>query len=731
MRRFLTTSLILLALVVSAAPTAYAQDYGYTSIAPAANTDVAAQANADAATSGQLKAAANTPTDPALGDAGSMFGGVMIWIMSLFAWLVGVAMITLNYAMYYTVITMGDYISHLSAIGVSWRILRDVANIMLIFGFLGAGIATILNVERFGWSTKMLPMLLVGAVFLNFSLFISEAMIDGTNLFATQFYKQINGGVLPTAATVGTEGLSDKIMSQLGLTTIYDVRDPQRAQKVFQGSGSWTIGFMGILLFLVLAFVLFSLAFILVFRFVALIFFLIVSPVGFMGLAIPGMQYRASQWWRNFLDQIIVAPVLMLLLYVALAVITDAQFLSFGGSKDWLGTTTGNIVGFASILLSFLVAMGLLLVVVIKAKAMSAAGAGMATSGAAKLTGFATFGVASLAGRGALGSLGYGLNSRFIQGKAINAQSRFGRGLAKVSSFAGRNLENRTFDVRNAPGAKAFAGAVGGIPGIGGTGVGKVFAGGATVTAAGAINKTREAIKTGAVPFSSEWFRAQQKEYEKAAAEVKRKNNLEGDTNSLDFAKTLKKMSADELSELREIRKGTEAFVKALSPAKYAELQKSDKLLDSEKKNIKDNWEIQFNAANAAATLKNFTTEEIVSLDGDTLAKPSVVSALGPNELDNIMRKGALKQPQRDAIYAQLSSSEVGKEYLQDKEQGGRRGKYWNASAVAASKGTAGEDVRSVPEGGGTPPTPAVGYQRGPGGVILEPISSGGKPRPS
>ena len=50
---------------------------------------------------------------------------VMNSIASMFAWLVTAAMITLNYAVYFTVIKMGEYVQNLTAIGVTWRILRD------------------------------------------------------------------------------------------------------------------------------------------------------------------------------------------------------------------------------------------------------------------------------------------------------------------------------------------------------------------------------------------------------------------------------------------------------------------------------------------------------------------------------------------------------------------------------------------------------------------------------
>ncbi len=421
MRRFLSISLVTLALLMGATgaapvaradtatdsfintqlPTATTQDTSYSLIpasitSPAAAAPPAAIPSVAASTASgttQANTGANTATDP---DLSSGFGAIMAWIMSLFAWLVGVAALTLDYAVYYTVVTMGSYVSHLTAVGVAWRVLRDAANIMLIFGFLMIGITTILNVDWYGKWQKLIPSLLVAAVALNFSLFISEAMIDGTNLIAVQFYQQINGGSLPTMSgsgltglatngvnlNTGNEPISNAIMGQLGLATLYNVNGNQKA---LEGDHTWIIGWMGVLLFIITAFVLFSLAFILIARFVALIFFILLSPVGFMGMALPMMQYRAGQWWDNFLAQIVTAPVLLLLLYVALAIITDANFISgFHASGSWLDTN--NLVGYAGILLSFLVAIGFLLMVVIKAKSMSAFGASWATKTAGKLS---------------------------------------------------------------------------------------------------------------------------------------------------------------------------------------------------------------------------------------------------------------------------------------------------------------------------------------------------------
>jgi hypothetical protein len=370
MKRLLITALFTLALLV-----------GATGSAPLVHASAGAQAGA---VSDAQSAANKNATDP--GSPGAGFATIMQWIMKLFAWLLGIAALALDYSVYYTVINMGAYVNNMAAIGVTWRTLTSIGNIMLIFGFLAIGISTILNTERMGYGKKMLPMLLLAAIFINFSLFFSEAVIDIGNIFATQFFTQINGGVQPSLQTLqnmpfGSEGISNKIMAQVGLQTMYNAG--QVNTKIFNNDNAWIIGFMGIILFIVAAFVFFALAFILIARFIFLVFLIILAPIGFAGLAIPQLAGLAKKWWDALFQQTITAPVLLLLLYIAIAVIADAQFLTgfcpqaAGAVKcDLLGFTSNNFQGLIGMILSFLIAMGLLVGVIIAAGKLSAFGAG-------------------------------------------------------------------------------------------------------------------------------------------------------------------------------------------------------------------------------------------------------------------------------------------------------------------------------------------------------------------
>lgn len=392
----------------------------------------------------------------------SIFVWVMVKIMTLFAWLLGVAMILLDNTVLYTVVYMGTYIKNLSAIGVTWEILRNIGNILLIFGFLAIGIGTILNAEWYG-GKKMIPRLIMGAVLINFSLFMTEAVIDVGNFLATRIYKQINGGVAAggtlgaIAATNTTQGtgiiagissmastvsspvnepITSKIMNQLGLQRLYgDALDGNK--QLLTENNTSLVAFFGVLLFIILSFVMFFLSFIFITRFVYLIYAIIVAPVGVVGYIMPNFQAFGSKWLHDLFMQSMTAPVMLLLLYVALRIITDASFLGFGGSPDYTGFVQDkngnfNLSGFANVLISFFVAIGSLLAVVYGTKRFGAFGAQWAS----KTAGNISFGLPAWVGR-ATGGWAADRLARYVRTSGFGSTKTGDialRGLDKVAS---------------------------------------------------------------------------------------------------------------------------------------------------------------------------------------------------------------------------------------------------------------------------------------------------------
>lgn len=665
MRKFFIASFFSLTLLAGAAgtfvPTATYAQTPAADPAPAADT---AQNPAPAAPgTGESKPMAAGKDDD------ESFSGLMTTIMSMFAWLLGIAATTLNYSVYYTVIIMGKLLNGtggLSAIGVTWQVLRDIGNIVLIFGFIAVGISTILNTSVYG-AKQMLPKLLIVAVFLNFSLFISMAVIDVGNIFATEIYTQINGGVAITDQNVKDEGISNTIMKQLGFQSIYgDARDNE---LILKGGNATLIGFMGIILFMVSAFVMFSLAFMLIARFVILVFLIVVAPIGFAGLAIPRLEGTAGEWWGMLFKQTISAPVLLLMLYIALRVITDVNFLTgFGASNAegawtaaFANSTSESVAGLSGLMLSFLVAMGLLLMCTVMAQRMGAFGASLATKTAGILTGGAVVAggigasrLTGFAGRQTLGRVG-----RLMQRGGYN---RLGGALA-----------NRTYDPLNVGkavgkipfvggGITAAAGVAGGLVGQGVSHVADIAGAGDLVAGA------KLGAQTAGSPKKAEEYREKALKKDKEERKRKLQDVLTNSSSTpAQIKEALKNMSTEEMSEVEGIRKGDPRLVGVLSGKQYKDLVESSKMLGSEKIKIQTEWNKQFdpptptNPTQLRDTMARLDDDEVAGLGKDILSKDHVIDELKEQHLDAMFKKGSgLSAAVRTAIINRFNTPGVG-----------------------------------------------------------------------
>jgi len=723
MPRFLTISFVALALLVGAAgaaPTAHAQssvengglcgadgdcisdvcsENGVCAAAPADREGNSTDAStAGASVADTVTGQNNTATLPAPPPGIEAFNPVMIAIMTLFAWLVGVAAITLDNTVFYTVVTMGDYVKNLTAVGVAWRILRDLSNIAFIFGFLAIGITVILDVDWYGRWTQMLPKLLIAAVFLNFSLFITEAVIDTGNLFATQFYTQINGGQAAGAKSFGTseinnEGISNKIMGQLGLQTIYG--NGAVNPEVFKATNSWIIGFMGIILFIVTAFVMFSLAFILITRFVILVLLIIAAPIGFAGYAIPQLKGIASMWKDELIKQTITAPVLFLLLYIALAIITDVSFLTgFGANPDWTGWITGGssgLEGFASAVLSFLVAIGLLLAVTIFAKKLGAFGAGFATKWAGRATfGATAFGASALLNSGALGA------RKALQRFAPN--SRFTRIASRPLRFA----EKARMDVRS-------------IPGIGA---------GLALGGAGEAAKPIAKSALGRVRQVGDWGKKTGQESDRQFDQETRIPRLRAAiaaNNQADISKIVGNMSDKELEDVSVQRLITNnpVAIAALPKGRFDKLIANDTLTDAQKENLKKRRDegLIANYTEGGGQAIGALTNEAVSQLPDAVLLAEISNQPGDNvykhlslkQLNAIYKAEKIKDATATTIGAFLSTDQNFITYFKGRtpQQQQDLNAAWHMTLPI-----------TVPNSGGDQPPPP-GFQQNPGGRIF------------
>jgi len=465
----------------------------------------------------------------ATGGIKSALSSALSTIMSLFAWLTGAMGVLMANVIYQTVVKMGSLVHSIPAIQSAWEVFRDLGNILLVFGFIFIGIATILDNATYG-AKKTLPKLLMVALTLNFSFFIAGFIIDTGNMFATQFYTQINAGKMLTGSfNVSEEPISSSIMNAIGLTKIYDFETNTMNQSTPDTTNQdhWAVTFFAsIILFIITAFTLGAIAIMLVIRFVILLILLMTSPVGFVGLAgIPIISKYGKKWWSTLTDQTLFAPVLLLLLLVVVKVIQSPAVLHFAAN----GNVSGGVTEIANILLGFSIVIGLVLSTLVMAKSLSGKTADFAT----KKSGALLFGLSARMGRGTFGWAGQRASERFRKSKLSRVPiigHRFAGALDKVATSS--------FDVRATKTG-------GGLLRSQGIDAGKVKKGGYR-------KQEEEAIKKQDTYGKS--LGLSEKEKEKEEAKNNKRNNLaKKDVEQKEArVKAIKKRQATETAEIDE-----------------------------------------------------------------------------------------------------------------------------------------------------------------------------------
>ena len=406
------------------------------------------------------------------------------------------------------------------------------------------------------------------------------------------------------------------------------------------------------------------------------------------------------------------------MLYIALAVITDAQFLTgfdTGASgPSWLGfIDNGNIAGFAGMLLSFIVAMGLLLAVVVYAKKLSAFGA----SGAIKLAGKATFGATAF-GASALVNTG-ALGVR----KALQRYAPNSRTARVASNYLLRPLEKARMDVRSLPGISA------------GLKLGKAGEAAAPIT--------KSAL--GSIRQGSELFRKTTQESNRQydqETHIPRLRAAIAANNAGDINKFVGTMSDKELesNEMQKILVTKPAVVAALAQSRFDKLLASDALTDSQKSNLKKQREdglkarytdtTQYQKPSTSGTVstpipsvrhpeknmsrgeqavRSLTNEAASQLPDFVLSQPDVYENLSLKQLNAIFKVDKIKDETAVIIGTFLSTDNLFRAYfnVRNRQQQQDLNTFWHMNLPLTA--TSGEGT----------PLPPSGYQQNPGGNLF------------
>lgn len=299
------------------------------------------------------------------------------FVVSVFGTLAGWAGILLDWAINELVIGFGNlYVT--SGLGFTvdamWVIVRDIFNLTFIFGLVFIGLKMIFGTDNSG--QKMLVSLIMAALLVNFSLFITKFVVDFSNIAAVQLVNTF-------PKKDGVPSISGSFVNAIGLTSLYNVETNGSVapHANFFSNGSTGGGFIYIfstmIILLVAAFVFAAGAFLLFIRFALLIFYLILSPLMFLGWIFPGGGSITSQFWSGFLGRAFFAPVYLLLLYLSYQII-----IGFKSYPIFQGANFGNLAGAKSsadvfaVLPPFILTAIFLIASVVIAQKMGISGAG-------------------------------------------------------------------------------------------------------------------------------------------------------------------------------------------------------------------------------------------------------------------------------------------------------------------------------------------------------------------
>ncbi|MEN9621608.1 MAG: hypothetical protein RLZZ67_42 [Candidatus Parcubacteria bacterium] len=249
------------------------------------------------------------------------------------------------------------YIFSLSpAINLGWTIVRDLCNIFFIFVLIYISLGTIVRGTSFG-TKDLLTKVIIAALVINFSLFITKAVVDVSNVFGLWLYGGIKNSLVANSLDASKPAsLSDLISTRLGVIQFLRLgtnatENASAAKTVSEGltspSQSFVARILRLAVILIATYIFFYCAIIFIARSVTLLFLMVFSPIGFMGDVLPQLKEYANDWRKELTSAAMFPVAFLLMLYIALQFINSLGVLV----KDQI--TDQSVIGGVSISIYF------------------------------------------------------------------------------------------------------------------------------------------------------------------------------------------------------------------------------------------------------------------------------------------------------------------------------------------------------------------------------------------
>ena len=195
---------------------------------------------------------------------------------------------------------------HQPAIYDAWTVVRDFFNLLFILILIFSAFSTIFQVEKYHLR-KIIIILVVMALLVNFSFPIARFIIDASNMLMYFLLKQ----AFPSVAS-STASLSSSVAGFSGIQNII-------APNEIKGDGTQTVKIiMGMIFMFILMVTMMVIGFVLLIRIIILGLLLIFSPIGFVGMIFPKFHEFAEKWWSNLFKYAFIGPIMVFMMIVAI-----------------------------------------------------------------------------------------------------------------------------------------------------------------------------------------------------------------------------------------------------------------------------------------------------------------------------------------------------------------------------------------------------------------------------
>ena len=344
-------------------------------------------------------------------------------------------------------ISSDTYSKNAEFVTKGWEIVRDITNIFFILILLLIAIGTILRIDRIS-AKKLLPTLIILALVINFSLFITKVIIDGGNILSRAFIGNMTIVVQkPDPENPGNFIPDEKDYVQFS-QIVAQAMAPQKmlamaGNQVLVGNNAMLIPYFFLIIitygFIIYVFVM--VGFLFIARFIGLWFLMILAPIAFISHASPfGLpnQMDHRRWWKELASLAFQPAIFLFFMYILL------HFLDTGGfvSSIYSSTQNGNfLMGLIGIVLPIIIICAFVYMALQAAKKMGGELANVATKAGGAVLGLGAAAVTGGTAWAMRGAVGGAVGSRM-------AQSEMSGKFGNMVRATGNKLQTSSFDAR-------------------------------------------------------------------------------------------------------------------------------------------------------------------------------------------------------------------------------------------------------------------------------------------